>query len=245
VDVKEVKLYGDRLSSHWYYVSKGQALLAMLRGESFSRVLDIGAGSGIFAKLILSRTTAREATCLDINYDHAEFIEYAGKQLNFVRGEENLTPFAFDLVLLMDVLEHVRDDAAFLKSFVDQASSGTRFLITVPAFQFLVSSHDVFLEHERRYSLSQLERLLKGVGLRIRRTSFFLFFLLIPIWCVRLLQKFRMKLSRRSFKPASDLKAVSFFLNRLFIMINLLERVLVFRFNRLAGLTIFAYAVKP
>jgi hypothetical protein len=77
-----------------------------------------------------------------------------------------------DLVLLMDVLEHVDDDLGLLKAYVD-VPSGSRFLMTVPAFQFLWSGHDDFLEHKRRYTLAQFEALARDAGLTVQRGAYF------------------------------------------------------------------------
>ena len=64
-----------------------------------------------------------------------------------------------DLLLYMDVLEHVDDDLGLLTAYLDQLERGGRVLITVPAFDFLWSNHDIFLEHKRRYTLKQVEAL--------------------------------------------------------------------------------------
>ena len=54
------------------------------------------------------------------------------------------------------------------------APANSHLFITVPAFQFLWSGHDIFLEHYRRYNLSQLRGLVTQAGLEIRRAHYFL-----------------------------------------------------------------------
>src|SRR3546814_20341088 len=64
----------------------------------------------------------------------------------------------------MDVLEHVEDDAGLLRTYLDKAPPQAQAVITVPAFQFLWSHHDVFLEHHRRYTLKTLSRVVERAG---------------------------------------------------------------------------------
>ena len=56
------------------------------------------------------------------------------------------------VILLMDVLEHVDDDVGLLRAYAEPARPGTRFIVSVPAFSWLWSAHDEFLEHRRRYT---------------------------------------------------------------------------------------------
>ena len=69
---------------------------------------------------------------------------------------------------MIDVLEHVDDDQTLLQSYVERAPRSASVLISVPAFQFLWSGHDVFLEHRRRYTRAQVEALVRRAGLRGR-----------------------------------------------------------------------------
>jgi hypothetical protein len=96
------------------------------------------------------------------------------------------------LVLLMDVIEHIEDDTGFLTRLLDRPCVGpqTKFLITVPAYQALFCSHDVFLGHHRRYSNLLLRSRLEASGLKVMDIGYF-FFTLLP---VRLLQVIRERL---------------------------------------------------
>lgn len=89
---------------------------------------------------------------------------------------------AATLVLLMDVLEHIDDDHAFLRRLLQQpiAGASTQFIVTVPAYQSLFSSHDVFLKHFRRYTSRQLRATLERAGLRVVDTGYF-FMTLLPL----------------------------------------------------------------
>jgi hypothetical protein len=229
VDVKEEKARGHALEGQWYYRSKGLALNAFLRGRSFRAVLDVGAGSGIFAKQLLEGDSEL-AICVDPGYQEERQELLNGKQICFLRqiGGEKC-----DLVLLMDVLEHVDDDVGLIRSAVAGATEHAYVLITVPAFQRLFSSHDMFLEHKRRYTLRQVEEVVLAAGLEILSTRYFFAFLLPIAATLRLL--------RQQSEPKSDLKEHCKLVNLMLCWLHGLELPL-FRFNRIGGLTVFCLA---
>ncbi len=142
---------------------------AMLHGMSPRSILDIGAGSGFFARALL-RQGAERATCVDPNYPEDRDETEAGRPLLFRREIQESDA---DLLLLMDVLEHVDDDAGLLRSYTRIARPGATVLITVPAFQWLWSGHDVFLDHRRRYALGRLEEVARSAGVTVERSAYF------------------------------------------------------------------------
>lgn len=79
----------------------------------------------------------------------------------------------FDFVLMMDVLEHIEDDAGFLVYLKRYLKQDTVLVITVPAFQSLFSLHDRELHHFRRYSYKSLKEILQKSGYQIMDWSYF------------------------------------------------------------------------
>jgi SAM-dependent methyltransferase len=77
------------------------------------------------------------------------------------------------LVLIMDVLEHVPDDFAFLSKLLAASTSGTLFLITVPANPAFWSEHDESNGHYRRYEPDRLRRLWEGLPVSTLLLSYF------------------------------------------------------------------------
>lgn len=90
-------------------------------------------------------------------------------------------------LLLLDVLEHLDDDAAFLGRLAEFLPSGRLLLLTVPAHPFLWSSHDVVLGHRRRYRADELQRLWSGLPFTQRFFSPFNALLFPPMAAYRLL----------------------------------------------------------
>ena len=161
MDLKELELAGDDAASHWYYRSKSEMMLSHLSGLTLDNVMDVGSGSGFFARQILQNTASREVTCVDNGYQTDTVEQLGQKTLRFVRSVDEAE---CDLMVMMDVLEHIEDDATFLGGYAAMARPGTYLFVTVPAFQFLWSGHDVFLEHFRRYTLGSLTHLVRGAG---------------------------------------------------------------------------------
>jgi trans-aconitate methyltransferase len=236
MDLKEEEILGGQVESHWYYASKAAAMQAYLDKDHYAHVLDVGAGSGFFTKHLLKAGAAKRGTCVDTGYaeDHSQTV--AGRPLEFVRS---YTKPDADLILFMDVLEHVPDDAALLKSYTDTARTGTEVFITVPAFAFLWSGHDVFLEHYRRYTTTMLEATMKNAGLTPVRCTYY-FGAVFPLAAgLRLLRKG----AKSEQTPKSDLRQHSVPVNEGLKLLCALERPFV-RYNRLAGLSVLGLARK-
>jgi SAM-dependent methyltransferase len=89
-------------------------------------------------------------------------------------------PFAggsFDLVCLLDVLEHIDDDRAALRRVRGLLRPGGRLLLTVPAYQWLYGAHDRAHHHRRRYSAADVRRRAREAGLETQRCGYFNTFL--------------------------------------------------------------------
>jgi SAM-dependent methyltransferase len=239
MDVKECDILGPRIDDHWYYVSKGRALLQFLEGCTAREILDVGAGSGFFSKTLLRAGIAERSVCVDTAYE-ADRVEHSdGKPIRFVR--EVADP-GQDLILMMDVIEHVDDDAGLIRHYTQHMPREGTLLVTVPAFQVLWSGHDVFLEHKRRYTPSRLHRAIEAAGLEAIRTRYFFGMLFPLIGVMRLWGRLRM--GGCSYQPRSDLRIHDVWTNAALIGIHEIERRTLFHINRAAGLTIFCLAGK-
>jgi hypothetical protein len=94
------------------------------------------------------------------------------------------------LVLLMDVIEHVPDDVAFLDDICRRplTGDGTWFLMTVPSFPSLFSSHDRFLGHYRRYTVRSFRQMFRKTKLQSAEEGYF-FATLLPLRLLQLLKE--------------------------------------------------------
>ena len=80
---------------------------------------------------------------------------------------------AYDLVAILDVIEHIDEDVAGLQRAGRKLKPGGRILITVPAFPWMWSAHDVVNHHKRRYTRRTLKALVADAGLKLEMMSWF------------------------------------------------------------------------
>jgi SAM-dependent methyltransferase len=234
MDLKEEDILGADIGRHWYYRSKASALRRAVSDLRPRHILDIGAGSGFFSRHLLVETDAQSALCVDIGYERERGDSVAGKPVLYRR---DTGPTECDLVLMMDVLEHVDDDRGLVRHYAAKVPSGAHFLVTVPAFRFLWSGHDVFLEHKRRYRLGEIEAAMRDAGLEIVRGAYYFGFVFPLAAAVRLA-------TRSTTEPRSSLKKHDPLTNGILSALCAAE-LPFFPINRLAGLSAFVLARKP
>lgn len=234
MDLKEQNALGSQADSHWYYVSKARMIAGHVPAKP-RLVLDVGAGIGWFSKWLIKNCDVEEAVCVDPGYDVPDrTIDFMGHRIRFV---QSVTETDADVILLMDVLEHVDDDVAILRQYWELARPGTTFIITVPAFNFLWSSHDDFLEHRRRYTKGSLRETILRAGAQPQSIHYFFAAVLPVAAAVRVL--------RRGKAPeGSDMAAVPSYVNSVLTTLCGLE-ARVSRFNKIGGLSVVASLKKP
>ena len=128
------------------------------------RILDFGAGDGWFASQLQQRFAALQLQidCVDA---HAATAHPTGAR-TMLRA---IPPSArYDIILLLDVLEHLDDDHAALRAIAtEHAAPNATIFITVPAWPSLWSSHDDALLHQRRYTAATARALVHSANLRL------------------------------------------------------------------------------
>lgn len=239
MDIKESDILKEEVFSHWYYKLKADSLINLIGDSRYSSVTDIGAGSGFFSKKLLSANIVQKAICVDIGYENESITIWDEKELRY---EKKIDTIEGGIVLMMDVLEHIEDDRSFLKSYIDLAPLGTKFFITVPAFQFMFSPHDIFLEHFRRYNLSQLNLLTEKSGLKIISSNYFYATLFPIVLFIRLLKNLKLKVSGDT-RITSELSKHSPLVNSILYNLHKPE-LLLQKFNHLYGLSIMQLSEK-
>lgn len=239
MDLKEEDILGPGIHNHWYYVAKGRAVRDFLGDIRVPEVLDVGAGSGVFSRQLLDNGFCESAVCVDPNYPEEKDELHNGKSIRFVKSCASMP---HELMLFMDVLEHVEDDVSLLREYTDNMKPGGLVLITVPAFQFMWSGHDVFLEHYRRYTLGAIEAVALNAELTPVRSRYFFGSLFPGLAAVRLAK--RILFQRGALEAKSELKVYPNWLNTALVGIHDLERRTLFPFNKLFGLSAFCLCRK-
>jgi len=156
---------------HPWEIVRAEFLLRLLRarieGEALD-ALDIGSGDGYFAeRLLAGLPRLAHITCFDLAYD-AEWLQGNATRNTKLSFTATKPQGAYDLVLMLDVLEHVEDDATALHEAASTfLKPGGTLLLSVPAGQILFSRHDEMLGHKRRYSPARLRALAAQADLTI------------------------------------------------------------------------------
>jgi 2-polyprenyl-3-methyl-5-hydroxy-6-metoxy-1,4-benzoquinol methylase len=177
--------YGARYEAlyrrHWWWRAREAAILSELARlrppEGWRRILDVGCGNGLF----FDRLQA---------FGEVEGVEPDTASVDPEsrwRGRIHLGPFdetfrpghRYDVVLFLDVLEHLAQPAEALRHGLDLLESAGLVVVTVPAFQWLWTNHDTLNHHRRRYDRQSFRRLALEAGLAILRERY-LFHWLVP-----------------------------------------------------------------
>jgi hypothetical protein len=158
----------------------GQRLKQALKKNQAKNLLDIGGGDGFMAHTLGQAFDELQITCWDINYDEAYLkqMSAASPRISFTK---DCPQESFEMLMLLDVLEHVDDDVSFLTDLVSEhLKDGGQALISVPAWPYLFCSHDEHLKHFRRYTPQTGKELIEASGLKVLRSGGLFHSLLIP-----------------------------------------------------------------
>ena len=130
--------------------------------------LDVGAGDSWLALRLLDELPNGSAmTCWDQNFKEADLgqLRTSNPDVTFVEEQPEAL---FDVVSLLDVLEHVENDEEFLASVIEGCLlPGGLVIFSVPAYGSLYTRHDTALGHFRRYEPSGIRSVLRRAGLTI------------------------------------------------------------------------------
>jgi SAM-dependent methyltransferase len=183
----------------WYWWHRGrQAIVRRILARyapAGARILDVGCGTGA-TTLALRRFGS--VVGLDLGRRALEVARARGlavAQASAVRLPA--AEGAFDLVLALDVLEHLDDDVAAACEMRRALRPGGHLVATVPAYPFLWSAHDEALAHRRRYLRRQLVETLERAGFEIALCSYVMGSILPAAIAVRLYERWVRRPARR------------------------------------------------
>jgi len=149
-----------------------RALGAILRRHRsrIASILDVGCGDGFVGESLRAMLGASVLVGVDVHLPAAEcgVSHHAGYVVERYAAAHLVGERRFDLVLALDVIEHVTDERALIDQAITRRTTrGGLVLVTAPAFQGLFSDHDRALQHFRRYNSVQLQRVLSAAGLDV------------------------------------------------------------------------------
>ncbi len=227
--------------SHWWFVGRRRILSSFVErivkamGVERPQILDVGCGTGANLEM-LSQFGSAEG--VDVSTEALEFCKTRGLR-NVRQGEAEQLPYedqSFDLVTGLDVVEHLDDDLGGLREMRRVLRPDGRALLFVPAFMFLWGVQDDISNHRRRYTLGDLQELVRKAGFEVERATYANITFFLPI----LLGRALMRLT--GYRPASENNLTVGFLNGFLGSVFGLEAPLLRHLNLPFGVSIVCVA---
>jgi SAM-dependent methyltransferase len=226
-------------STHWWYRARRDILADYLARYAAlpkgARILEIGCGTGHNLPML-----ARFGEVDAIEIDPAARA-IASERLGRPVVDAPLPALPgvprghYDLIAVLDVVEHIEDDVAALAAMATCLAPGGKILIAVPAHQWMWSAHDVVNHHHRRYSKTSLKTAIGKAGLKPEKLGYFNS-LLFPLAAAARLA------GRLTGRDDSDDSPPPPLVNSVFESVFRLERHLVGRVPMTPGVSIVALA---
>jgi len=165
--------------SYWWYVGRHCLVESILRSrfgapsplaDPERTILDVGCGTGAMSVRLTKwgRLVSADYSPLALQFSQRRGIP------NLIRADAMKLPLAgaqFDVLIAMDMLEHLPDDKAALAEFYRVLKPGGLLIATVPAYPHLWSEHDVAAMHFRRYLRPELLERVRSAGFRVEKLS--------------------------------------------------------------------------
>jgi len=175
MDPAYVAVHIEEDRSHWWFSGRLAVIRASLRRALPARrvrLLELGCGSG---NVLAALGEFGEAVGMDAHEDLTAAARAAGLDVRVGHLPDDLgvPPGWAEVVLLLDVIEHVDDDVAALRAARAAVGEGGLLVVTVPAYQWLWSGHDEVLGHRRRYTAAGLRAAVERAGFEVLRVSYF------------------------------------------------------------------------
>lgn len=151
---------------YWWYVARADLLRTVLGPfvGTPERLLDVGSADGPSVGWV----SAPQKVSLDL--DPRGLLPPSG-----VCGSLLALPFAdasFEVVTAFDVLEHCEPESVALRELHRVLEPGGRLLLSVPAYQWAWSDHDVANGHHRRYTRVRVVAAVEEAGFEVRRATY-------------------------------------------------------------------------
>jgi SAM-dependent methyltransferase len=227
-------------STHWWYRARRDILADYLTRYGAlpkdAKILEIGCGTGHNLPMLAE---FGEIDAIEIDPAAREIAsERLGKPVGAAPLPElpGVPRKHYDLIAVLDVVEHIQDDVAALKAMADCLAPGGKILIAVPAHAWLWSAHDVVNHHHRRYSKATLKAAIETAGLKAEKLGYFNS-LLFPLAAAARIA------GRMTGRDDSDDSPPPKLVNALFEKIFRLERHMVGRVPMTPGVSIVTLAV--
>lgn len=237
--------------AHWWFQGRREVVASVLRHRldadrtGSRRIFDVGCGTGEMVDMLreFGEVTAIDPSADAVGSCRRRFGDDVEVRVRVGQIPGDLPePGTFEVISAFDVLEHLEDDEAALRSIHGALPPGGVLVATVPAYSFLWGPHDVLSGHHRRYTRAELRRRLLVAGFSVDRISYFNTVLFPGVAGLRMLRRLR---PGPASGPRSDFAMPPPLVNRLLRRAFWLEAPLLRVASLPFGVSILALAHKP
>ena len=182
--------YPDGIEKHWWSLSRTHVLKQVIKSlvNLDQSVLEVGCGRGVVVKGL--RDFGIKCNGVEIsNVQPISSMEehiITGKEASEIPNRDD-----YDVILLLDVLEHISEPTIFLKKLSTDFPNVNRIIVTVPAREELWSNYDEHYGHFKRYTIEMLDFISHNIKWKIEKQSYFFHTLYFPAWILTRIAKRR------------------------------------------------------
>jgi SAM-dependent methyltransferase len=188
----EYATMAERERAYWWHIGRLHIIDTYIRHakgtKSKLKILNVGSGTGGTIDMLEKHGVTDN---VDISNDAIKFMKQRG-YTRITKVKDTKLPFkdkTYDIVGAFDVLEHIDKQVDALKEWKRVLKDPGAIIITVPAYQWLWTDHDVSLHHKRRYTIKRLAEAGKQAGLKIDKKTYAITFSLPLVVGFRFLNK--------------------------------------------------------
>jgi len=193
--------------NHFWFQWRFKTLLKLnVLPVSKQNIFEIGCGTGVFLNQLKSKFNYSILGCELERNTYEIGVKNIGKEhiifYNIFDNNPNLLA-SFDIVFLMDVIEHIENDRDFIKKAIQYLKHNGLIIINVPAHNALFSKYDSIAGHYRRYNKKEIKAVLSELNLNVLHIKYWGF----TLYPVALLRKFVLhfikadKIIEKGFEP--------------------------------------------
>ena len=174
VYLRHIENYRD----HWWFQSRKNIIEKIIKKNTKKKklkILDFGSGSGVNLSML---SKYGHVSIFETHKETQKYLKnlYKGTKFQVINS---LNTHKFDLILMADVLEHIKNDKKQIKLLFKKLKKNGKILLTVPAFKSLFTHKDIILGHYRRYNIREIKEIFNKF--KVLKLTYFNFFLFIPI----------------------------------------------------------------
>lgn len=183
--------YGERYAElyrkHWWWRAREAEILRevtrLRSGRGPARILDVGCGDALLFDRLLPFGTVTGVE------PEAGLVSESSRQryrIHLGAFDDSFSGSGrFDLILFLDVLEHMDAPAEALVTARELLAPGGSILVTVPAYKWLWTHHDIMNHHRTRFTPSRLGAVAREAGCRVDRLRHLFMWLVVGKLAIR------------------------------------------------------------